>query len=123
MTDQGVYILAGLVVLGFNIALFVKVWKMTNDVRKLRNHFTWPPSEHKDFEIRKSLLMGDKEKAKGIILNDFIARVSNTQSDEPGKFKKLKEKFVADLAKIGCEVPEGVDKLQSSRDFFNLFES
>jgi hypothetical protein len=99
------------------IILFFKLWGMTDDVRKLRNDCLRSGYGF-DFEneVRKLILLGDKEKAKELILNKFIEKLINGNS-----FQDLKEQLGRDLEKIGEEMPDGIKKLESLGDFSEMF--
>lgn len=58
------------------IILFFKLWIMTNDVKKLRENCEHSNKSNFNFEIRKSLASGDKEKAKELLLNRFYDSIS-----------------------------------------------
>jgi biopolymer transport protein ExbB/TolQ len=125
-------ILAALIL---QIVLFCKIWAMTNDVREIRNNFVLLGSDF-DFEIRKLLALGNKEKAKELILNDFFDIIKNLnysgldRNDEDDKeaiqsidrrFEEVKKELEFSLKKIGVELPENIKILKSGNDFYNLF--
>lgn len=104
------------------IVLFFKVWAMTNDIRALRNTFVFPASLDRDSEIRKALILGDKERAKEIIIQEFIAKVANGDTSNVEDFKKLKAKLNDKLSKIGAEIPPIIDNLETAKDFYKIYE-
>lgn len=104
------------------IVLFFKVWAMTNDIRALRNTFVFPASLDRDSEIRKALILGDRERAKEIIIQEFIAKVANCDTSNVEDFKKLKAKLNDKLSKIGAEIPPIIDNLKTAKDFYKIYE-
>lgn len=104
------------------IVLFFKVWAMINDIRALRNTFVFPASLDRDSEIRKALILGDRERAKEIIIQEFIAKVSNGDTSNVEDFKKLKAKLNDKLSKIGAEIPPIIYNLETAKDFYKIYE-
>lgn len=106
------------------IILFFKLWIMTNDVKKLRENCEHSNKSNFNFEIRKSLASGDKEKAKELLLNRFYDSISELNYSGLDKsesnwfqiqkhrrgFLKLKERLANDLSKIGEQLPEILSK-------------
>ena len=67
------------------IILFFKLWIMTNDVKKLRENCEHSNKSNFNFEIRKSLASGDKEKAKELLLNEiYLGMMIVKQGDADG---------------------------------------
>jgi hypothetical protein len=96
------------------IILFFKIWAMTNDVRRLQNKFA--PGESL-FELRKSIALGNKEKAKEIVLEYYFGKIKS-----PGAaFKYAKEELEGNLKKLGYELPENLKNVNSYVDFCNLY--
>ena len=89
-----------------------------------------------NFEIRKSLASGDKEKAKELLLNRFYDSISELnysgldksesnwfqiQKNIDADFLKLKERLANDLSKIGEQLPENIKQMKSGNEFYELF--
>jgi hypothetical protein len=108
------------------IILFFKLWGMTNDVKKLRNKFAY--TDDFNFEVRKSLALGEKAKAKGLIINSFFEAVHkqivNATYDtdvDNSKFSQYKNELEKELNKIGEKMPDELKNINSYEDFQNLF--
>lgn len=119
------------------IILFFKVWAMTNDVKKLREKFAVSNESNFCFEIRKLLALGNKEKAKELLLNRFYESISElnysgldkTESNYAqitknidADFLKSKENLANDLSKIGVQLPENIKQMKSGNEFYELFK-
>ena len=68
------------------IILFFKVWGMTNDIRELKeDHFNEinmaDPYQKVNF-ARINLILGNKEKVKYMLLNDFITNVDQNYTNK-----------------------------------------
>ena len=111
---------------------------MTNDVKKLRENCEHSNKSNFNFEIRKSLASGDKEKAKELLLNRFYDSISELnysgldksesnwfqiQKNIDADFLKLKERLANDLSKIGEQLPENIKQMKSGNEFYELFLS
>lgn len=118
------------------IILFFKLWIMTNDVKKLREICGYSNKSNFNFEIRKLLASGSKEKAKEMLLNRFYDSISELNYSGLDKsennyeqitknidadFLKLKERLANDLSKIGEQLPENIKQMKSGNDFYELF--
>ncbi len=118
------------------IILFFKLWIMTNDVKKLRENCEHSNRYNSNFEIRKLLASGDKEKAKELLLNSFYENISELnysgldksennwfqiQKNIDADFLKLKERLTNDLSKIGEQLPENIKQMKSGNEFYELF--
>ena len=111
------------------IVLFFKIWVMCDDIRAIRGNFSL--SSDFRFNIRKMILLGDKEKAKELILNRFFEAIKDVNykdaaSDEAKKyndkeFLRIKQELENALSKIGEEMPEEIKNLKSGDDFYNLY--
>ena len=97
------------------IILFFKLWVMTNDISKLRDHF-FPVSDF-SYNMRKLLLLGDKEKARELIINKFFDRLVNGDYT----FDEAKNNIKDEFDKIGEKLPEQIENLNSKDDFYSLF--
>ena len=109
---------------------------MTNDVKKLRENCEHSNKSNFNFEIRKLLASGSKEKAKEMLLNRFydsISELNYSGLDKSGNnydqitknidadFLKLKERLTNDLSKIGEQLPENIKQMKSGNEFYELF--
>ena len=107
------------------IILFIKIWKMTSDVRNIKDKYI--PIMSQRNKLRIHILYGEKDAAKRLIIDSFFKLINDEQwnKDLPDYNKKTfleyKEGLVDDLAKIGEEVPESIMKLESIEDFRNIF--
>ena len=98
------------------IILFFKVWAMTNDVRKIRDQLL----NINRGEARKHIVLGDKEKAKEVLLAAFFKGI---EEDDYAKFIALKSQLERDFKEIGEEIPDGIKKLESTHDYMNVLKS
>jgi len=128
---EGIIVLVYVVVAGFSIALFVKTWIMTDDVRKIRDTLISPINDNFLFEISKMILFGNKERAKELLIEDFLKKIKTLNyADQLAehhrksidkKFDKAKKALENDFIKVGIELPEEIKNLKSGNDFFDLF--
>ena len=130
------------------IILFFKVWGMTNDIRTLKiDYFDGAQLKTKEETanyLRKNLLLGNMDKVKNILLQNFIKEIEQVFSemktgdykrDENGSYKwvsfeeenknKSIEPYIENLkrqfAKIGEEVPVFISQLKTFGDYYKLF--
>jgi len=119
--DNGTIILVimvSIIISIFNIALFVKIWIMTSDVGKIKNNLLYvADTDGFRNEMRKLLILGDKNSAKKIILNSFFEALKNNDDN----FIKSKEELRYRFEKIGEPVPNEIMKLNSIEDFKEIF--
>ena len=54
------------------IILFFKLWAMTNNVKKIAQGNDSP---HVDWQLRACVLTGDMDRAKKLIIEDFVEKV------------------------------------------------
>ena len=111
------------------IILFFKIWAMCDDVKAMRGNFSL--SSDFRFNIRKMILLGNKEKAKELILNRFFEAIKDVnykdaESDDAKKysdkeFLRIKKELEGALLKIGEELPEEIKNLNSGNDFYCLY--
>lgn len=109
-------IMAGLALLVVSIIFFVKIWIMTNNVRKIKDTLNY--SNTSDFEIRKCLVMGEKEKAKKMLIERFLTSVDDWNGV---RFETFKKDLIEALNKIEVDVPEIINNMNSIKDFNSLF--
>ena len=107
------------------IILFFKVWGMTNDVRALkRDHFSETSIEtlyQKAIFARKNLLLGKKENVKIMLLKNFIFNLEQNYTKEEDSIKPYVESLRKQFAKLGEELPEYINKLETFGDYHQLF--
>jgi len=93
------------------IILFFKIWGMTNNVEELKKKYA--PNYYN--KVRRYILLGDKQKAAGLIVDEFFRKIDS------GYFDSAKLELERDLKKIGIKIPEGIANLHSRNDFFGIF--
>jgi len=96
------------------IILFFKLWGMTNDVRKLRKQVA---PNYSKLEIIKCLVFENKAKAKEIVINNFIKKIS----DGDYAFSTLKQELEENLKKLNEEIPQRLKDINSTSEFYDLF--
>jgi hypothetical protein len=106
-----------------NIFLFFKIWSMTNDVKNIKKEFC---EENLVLDtqlasyVKKNLILGKKEIVKEALLRNFIRKVvlyTNGNDSIRPYVDNLKKQF----DKIGEEVPDYIERLQTYNDYDNLF--
>ncbi len=124
------------------IILFFKIWRMTNDVNKLKNNLTNSAltQYEKKSKLRTLLIMGNKEEAKRLIIYDFILKIESEYQeirktlsikvDETyeGALEKALNKPIDDykntlekeLKLFGIDVPECIKSMNTFKDFYSL---
>ena len=98
-----------------SIIFFVKMWQMTNDIRVMRDAFAFPIAFK--YEIKKALVHGDKEKAKKIMIDLFLYKISIGSH-----FVAEKNYLENSLLHIGMELPEQIKKMEHIDDFNVLYQ-
>lgn len=107
------------------IVLFFKIWVMCDDVRKIRKNRVYTADYR--FNIKRLIALGDKEKAKELLLDSFFEVIKKLDCTEKYSdiyqhaFDESKERLESSLLKIGEELPEGIKNLKSVKDFYNLY--
>lgn len=134
-TDAGDVFYAILIIVSYvlSIILFFKVWRMTNDVREIKKHFTIISSRTNihidDFteELRKNAILGNIDIAKKILLKNFYEDVQNkAESLNRSEYKEKSIRPYVDnlrrqFGKIGEDIPDYIAKMETFADFFNLY--
>lgn len=130
------------------IILFFKIWGMTNDIRALKmDHFNESNNNTNELilnDLRKNLVLGNIDNVKKTLLKNFIDDVQSSfwylpggdyEKDEDGNAQwvsykeRNKEKsirpYVENLQKqfnkIGEELPGYIKRMETYRDYFDLF--
>lgn len=108
------------------IILFFKLWGMTNNVERINNKVRGRLSDSNlGWEIRKSILKGDKKRAEDLLFDEFIydlkqkCNVYNGGSDE--EIAELKADYSKYYEQINSKLPESIQCLKSKGDFFKVF--
>jgi len=98
-----------------SIIFFVKMWQMTNDIRVMRDAFVFPVAFK--YEIKKALIHGDKERAKKIMIDLFLYKISI------GSHFVAEKQYLEDsLSKIGIDLPEQIKNMEHIDDFNILYQ-
>jgi hypothetical protein len=86
------------------LILLYKIWGMCNDVRKIKNQI----DRNDDFSTRIDFLLriGEKEKAKEILINRILSdeRIFNTTSTPVEKIEEICQRYKDELETLGIEV-------------------
>ena len=133
-----------------NLILFFKVWGMTNDVRALKKDHFYCTGFKEDVHIanymRRNILLGNTDRAKRILLQNFIENVEeemyqlqdkNADRDNNGNIiwryiekDNLQKSIVPyvnllikQYAKLGEEVPAYILQMKTFEDYFGIFTS
>ena len=107
------------------IILFFKIWKMTDDIKIIKDKYTIPRGVMlSEFDIKKQIVLGEKENIKDYFIGDFFnnIRISQFEYHINDIFKEEKKNLEENLKKIECEMPEGLKNLNSYSDFEKLYE-
>ena len=90
------------------IILFFKLWAMTNNVKKIAQGNDSP---HVDWQLRACVLTGDMDRAKKLIIEDFV---------EKDYIGTIKQECRARFKAIGKQMPEAIEKLQNGANVIQL---
>ena len=104
------------------IVLFFKIWKMTNDVRKIKKKIDADLEIDRTDKIRIALLKGDKQKAIELLTDKLateLVRKSNEEYMTPDEISALKEKYAKEFLKLGVnELP--IKDVKEQSDIYSL---
>ncbi len=103
------------------IILFFKIWGMTNDIRKIKDKFRC--EEIDDWEIKKALILDDKEKARTELMNLMLKDIEIQMSNKFDRFwdlKSLKEYYKEPFKILEMEFPEMISNANKIEDINNL---
>lgn len=106
------------------IVLFFKIWKMTNDVRKIKKKIDADLEIDRTDKIRIALLKGDKQKAIELLTDKLateLVRKSNEEYMTPDEISALKEKYAKEFLKLGInELP--IKDVKEQSDIYSLMK-
>ena len=106
------------------IVLFFKIWKMTNDVRKIKKKIDADLEIDRTDKIRIALLKGDKQKAIELLTDKLateFVRKSNEEYMTPDEISALKEKYAKEFLKLGVnELP--IKDVKEQSDIYSLMK-
>lgn len=106
------------------IVLFFKIWKMTNDVRKIKKKIDADLEIDRTDKIRIALLKGDKQKAIELLTDKLateLVRKSNEEYMTPDEISALKEKYAKEFLKLGVnELP--IKDVKEQSDIYGLMK-
>lgn len=106
------------------IVLFFKIWKMTNDVRKIKKKIDADLEIDRTDKIRIALLKGDKQKAIELLTDKLateLVRKSNEEYMTPDEISALKEKYAKEFLKLGVnELP--IKDVKEQGDIYSLMK-
>lgn len=117
MEDITLFVAIVIILFGIlQIALFFKMWGMTNDVDKISRKLDCDKTVSQIFtrDIRQALIEGDKKKAERILISAFLY---DSNSREFEKLKKIYEKY---YNKLGLDMPEIIKSSSSINDVFKF---
>lgn len=109
----------------YQIALSFKIWGMTNTIKRIDQKMNHPCGFDIGWEIRKSLLKGDKKVVEDLLFDEFIYDIKlkcagqNECSDE--EIAELKSNYAQYYEQIGSKLPESIQNLKSKKDFYKVF--
>jgi hypothetical protein len=106
------------------IVLFFKIWKMINDVRKIKKKIDADLEIDRTDKIRIALLKGDKQKAIELLTDKLateLVRKSNEEYMTPDEISALKEKYAKEFLKLGVnELP--IKDVKEQSDIYSLMK-
>lgn len=106
------------------IVLFFKIWKMTNDVRKIKKKIDADLEIDRTDKIRIALLKGDKQKAIELLTDKLateLVRKSNEEYMTHDEISALKEKYAKEFLKLGVnELP--IKDVKEQSDIYSLMK-
>lgn len=97
------------------IILFFKLWAMTNNIRAIKGKYC---EENTSGLIRKLLILGEKEKVKEILIDDFFKSISS--GDYYMSFDNEKKLLEDSFRRIREEVPQYIKDL-TEESYIKLF--
>lgn len=121
-------IIIGIVIIIFGILqiiLFFKLWEMTNNVKRINNKIEKKCGTDLIWEIRKSILKGDKKKAENLLLDEFVndlrqlLRENNHLTEDD--ITELKTDYAKYYEQLGGKLPESIQNIKSKEDFYKVF--
>lgn len=100
-----------------NYSVF-KLWAMTNNVKKIAQGNDSP---HVDWQLRACVLTGDMDRAKKLIIEDFVEKVrlhviQHGPSDYIGT---IKQECRARFKAIGKQMPEAIENSRMEQMSFS----
>jgi hypothetical protein len=102
-------ILVCLIVAVLNIILFFKVWRMTNDVNKIRKRFI---NKYEDLsftevnsELGKYIIKGDKEGAKSFLTECLLSQLTSIPVDS-SEYNYMYAHLVYEYSKLYLRIGE-----------------
>lgn len=131
-----------MVIFVISIILLIKFWEMSNDVNALKINVMGikrailketPPAPNINLEIqlRENLVLGNMEKVKNILLQNFIENVRKgygkltmNKSHEYVLNQSIRpyiEHLQKQFDKIGEELPVYIQRMETYGDYINLF--
>ena len=115
--------LAGIVMLAASILpaiLFFKVWRMTNDVRKIRKHLLSPsllPENDLLKEIRKK-----NPRVDSMLVDAVHAEMRRVYLGGTGDYGRIVAKYRPLYAKAGLEMPDVFESIRTGEEWHDAFE-
>lgn len=105
------------------IILFFKIWRMTNDVNRIKANLNCDRlANYPYLHVRKLLLKGDKNSAKEYVLDSLLSDVVNFSIGEyNGSLNDIKNKYRSLFEIIGEKIPDNIEKLESADDIKKVF--
>ena len=96
------------------IILFFKIWKMTNDVEKIKEHLVISEYAFKEDKIRRAYLKGETYILKDLLDNMLVDALLNAKL-EKHKYhdaEKIISGYEIIYQKFGFEIPENILNLK-----------
>lgn len=98
---------------------------MTNAVKRIEQKMNHPRGFDIGWEIRKSMLKGDKKIAEDLLIDEFIHDIKQKCIEQNGcsdeEIAILKSSYTKYYEQIGSKLPESIQGLKSKEDFYKVF--
>ena len=107
------------------IILFFKIWGMTNDIKALKkDYFCETDVEtyyQKAYFARQNLILGRKDQVKSMLLKNFIRNMEQNYVNNEQSLRPYIDNLKAQFEKIGEQLPEYIEKMETFGDYYQLF--
>ncbi len=116
---EGVIILLSIGLTVIYIILFIKVWNMTSNVKRITKQLN---ADDPIWSVRRALLLGDKELAKEKILEALVRELQDycTKSNYKRTIEQTKKYYGQALQDLGADLPEPIKNLKTMDDILGI---
>ena len=103
--------------------MIAKFFQIAKDVKALAANVGISQCKSLDYnQIRGLILVGDKEKARRVILDYFNRSVNQLKNSDTTydkhEFASIKKETIRALEQIGCEIPDIIQQSSRPEDYY-----